>query len=115
MLNDITDEVSDNFSLQVFVNKMSKITLILQGIVVAIDALTIAFLVIAATQFSDAYLSINDQNEYDTTVCPLYSKGDYSLKNEPCVIAIICEVFAASCLVLLILANMVKYVSQDYK
>ena len=112
MLNDIT-EVSDNFSLQVFVNKMSKSILILQGIVVAVDALTIVFLVVAARLFSDAYLSL--LNEYDSIVCPLYLKGDYSSKNDPCVLAIFCEIFAALCIMLLIFANMLKYVRQDYK
>ena len=96
---------------------MSKRTLILQGIVVAIDALTLAFFVNSARLFTDAYLSLNRVSE--TTYCPLYLKFDdssnNSSNNDPCVIAIISEVFAATCLVLLMLASILKYVRQDYK
>ena len=114
MPNYIT-EVGDNFSLQVFENKMADTTVILQAISIAANFLTIVSLVITAGLFGNAYFSANTETDVNSRYCPLYLNHENVSKNPPCVIALIFEVLAASGLLVLIKASIWKLIRQDFK
>ena len=94
---------------------MANITVILQIVVIATNCLTIAFLLIAAGLFGNAYVSTNSETDSDTRVCFLYWRILNTPKIAPCVLAILCEVLAALGPLMLILVSILKLALNEYK
>ena len=94
---------------------MANTIVILQGIAIATNILTVVFLVIVVAIFGDAYSSLNAETDSNSRLCPLYLKDNNDPKDPTCIIVITFEVLAGLGLLVLIKASILKLVRQENK